>query len=303
MIVRSGLRRATGSAQLLSGQTFGKTFSATNARLLSTRTDATPSIPNITKRGWDNFQNFRATTAPLGATIDPHYKPHQRITTPPPPRHINLSLLLASGAHLGHSTSLWNPLNQRFIFGVRQGIHIFDLEAISAHLKRAAKIVQGVTYNGGIVLFVGNRKGMERSVIEAAKRAGGYHLFEKWIPGTITNGHAILRGGGNELYVRKSDDTVVETRPNLESPVAIKPDLIVCFNILENYILLHEAGLAGIPTIGVVDSDADPRWVTYTIPGNDDSLRATALFAGVLGRAGQEGRERRIREAEAEGRK
>lgn len=78
----------------------------------------------------------------------------------------------------------------------------------------------------------------------------------------------------------------------LERP-SIKPDLVVCLNPLENWVMLHECGLHGIPTIGVIDTDANPTWVTYPIPANDDSLRCVQLIAGVLGRAGEEGQRRR----------
>jgi small subunit ribosomal protein S2 len=93
---------------------------------------------------------------------------------------------------------------------------------------------------------------------------------------------------------------------------AIKPDLVVCMNPLENYVLLHECGLNAIPTIGIIDTDADPTWVTYPIPANDDryvsslpplpslradgcihSLRCVNLIAGVLGKAGEEGQNKR----------
>lgn len=74
---------------------------------------------------------------------------------------------------------------------------------------------------------------------------------------------------------------------------SLKPDLVVCLNPLENWVMLHECGLHGIPTIGVIDTDANPTWVTYPIPANDDSLRCVQLIAGVLGRAGEEGQRRR----------
>ena len=51
---------------------------------------------------------------------------------------------------------------------------------------------------------------------------------------------------------------------------ALRPDLVVVLNPKENYVLLHECGLNNIPTIGVVDTDADPTWVTYPVPANDD---------------------------------
>jgi len=146
------------------------------------------------------------------------------------------------------------------------------------------------------VLFVGNRQGMGRSVVEAAKNAGGCHLPSKWVPGTITNGKKIV---GNAKIVEK--DMADRTNPEApENPAPVRPDLVVCLNPLENYIVLHECGQYGIPTIGIIDTDADPTWVTYPIPANDDSLRCTNLIAGVLGRAGQAGREARIRAVEME---
>lgn len=77
----------------------------------------------------------------------------------------------------------------------------------------------------------------------------------------------------------------------------LKPDLVVCLNPLENYVMLHECGLAGIPTIGIIDTDANPTWVTYPIPANDDSIRCVQVIAGVLGRAGGEGQKRRKKAA------
>jgi small subunit ribosomal protein S2 len=179
-------------------------------------------------------------------------------------------LLLAAGAHLGHATSLWNPGNQRYIFGIRQGIHIISLEQTTAHLRRAAKVVEGVSGNGGLILFVGTRPGQGRAVVQAAKMSGGCHLFEKWVPGTITNGKMIV--GHGKVLEKDEADRVDPAGAAVEGAAPLRPDLVVCLNPLENYVMLHECGLFGIPTIGVVDTDADPTWVTYPIPANDDRL-------------------------------
>ena len=68
-----------------------------------------------------------------------------------------------------------------------------------------------------------------------------------------------------------------------------RPDLIVCLNPRENKLAMKEASDNHIPTIGICDTDSDPRQVTYNIPANDDSLRSVEYIAGVLSRAGQEG--------------
>jgi len=44
-----------------------------------------------------------------------------------------------------------------------------------------------------------------------------------------------------------------------------------------------------VPTIGIVDSNVDPRIVMYPIPANDESTRTAELVAGVLSIAGREG--------------
>ncbi|MBT3929649.1 MAG: 30S ribosomal protein S2, partial [Rhodospirillaceae bacterium] len=36
--------------------------------------------------------------------------------------------LLEAGVHFGHNTRRWNPKMEPFIFGVRNGIHIIDLQ-------------------------------------------------------------------------------------------------------------------------------------------------------------------------------
>lgn len=176
---------------------------------------------------------------------------------------------MASQSHLGHSTSLWNPANQRYIYGIRQGIHIISLETTAAHLRRAAKVVEGVAYHGGLILFAGTRPGQRSAVVKAAKLAKGCHLFEKWTPGSITNGDQILRRCGIRA-VNELDEDVPGYDEQIQEWKALKPDLVVVLNPLENYILLHECGLNNIPTIGVIDTDADPTWVTYPIPANDD---------------------------------
>jgi len=142
------------------------------------------------------------------------------------------------------------------------------------------------------VLFVGSREGQARAVVKAAEMSKGCHLFGKWIPGSITNGQQIL-GKCRKRVVNEFDEEVEGFEDQLLQKAALKPDLVVCLNPLENYVLLHECGLNNIPTVGIIDTDANPTWVTYPIPANDDSLRCVQLIAGTLGRAGQEGQENR----------
>lgn len=184
---------------------------------------------------------------------------------------------MASQAHLGHATRHWNPANQRYIFGIRQGVHIISLDITAAYLRRACKIVSAVCKNGGLVLFVGNRPGHDRCVVNAAHLAEACHLFERWRPGSITNGQQLLSQCATKVLDQFDNEVYGYEQALSERPV-LKPDLVVCLNPLENYVLLQECGLNGIPTIGIIDTDADPSWVTYPIPANDDRCDASLLL-------------------------
>ncbi|KAF2658079.1 ribosomal protein S2 [Lophiostoma macrostomum CBS 122681] len=242
------------------------------------------------------FKQQQQRTGHLGSEISPHYQPHTLLNNPPSPADVTLELLLASEAHQGHATSLWNPANARYIHGIRQGIHIISLEVTAAHLRRAAKVVQEVSRRGGLILFAGTRDGQDTAVVRAAQLAKGYHLFERWIPGSITNGQQIL-GKCKLKVVNEKDETVPGFEEQLFERPVLRPDLVVCVNPLENYVLLHECALNNIPTIGVIDTNVNPTWVTYPIPANDDSLRCIQVIAGVLGRAGEAGQKQRFEAA------
>ncbi|KAK8236111.1 ribosomal protein S2, flavodoxin-like domain-containing protein [Phyllosticta capitalensis] len=261
-------------------------------RDLERRRKAAAEDPTVALN-WEAKKHLSRVIDNVGYDREPFYQPHKLLTNPPRPSDVTLELLLASQAHIGHSTSLWNPANARYIFGIRQGIHILALDVIAAHLRRAAKVVTEVTRRGGTVLFVGTRAGQDRSVVRAAQLAQGCHIFDKWIPGSLTNRHQLLNKCPRKL-VNEFDQEVPGYEDQLSKMPALMPDLVVTLTVKDHYILLRECGQNHIPTIGIVDTDADPTWVTYPIPANDDSLRSTNVIAGVLGRAGQEGLKQRI---------
>ncbi|KAL5332500.1 ribosomal protein S2, flavodoxin-like domain-containing protein [Aspergillus crustosus] len=232
----------------------------------------------------------------IGTAVEVPYNPEANLYNPPSATDITLELLLASQTHLGHSTSRWNPQNSRYIFGIRDGIHIISLDTTAAFLRRAAKVVEEVAARGGLILFVGTRKGQKPAVVRAAGLARGYHIFERWVPGSLTNSEQLLARCEKKV-VNPHDEELPQFREAIRGNSSLKPDLVVVLNPLENTALLHECGLHTVPTIGIIDTDADPTRVTYPIPANDDSFRSVDLIAGVLGRAGEAGQKRRLLEA------
>jgi len=162
---------------------------------------------------------------------------------------------------------------------VRAGITVIDLDQTLPLLRRAAQLVRSVAIKDGIIVFVGTRPDLRPIVRKAAKRIGsqGYHVDEKWLPGTLTN--------KLEMF---GPEVVKDSR--------VAPDLVVFLNPIANIHAIRECAIEHVPTIGIVDSNVDPRVVMYPIPANDESTRTAELVAGVLSVAGREGVTLRDRE-------
>ncbi|MDH3354711.1 MAG: 30S ribosomal protein S2, partial [Chromatiales bacterium] len=56
------------------------------------------------------------------------------------------------------------------------------------------------------------------------------------------------------------------------------PDALFIMDVGHEKIAISEANKLGIPVIAVVDTNSSPDGVDYIIPGNDDALRAIALY-------------------------
>ncbi|MCE3258318.1 MAG: ribosomal protein, partial [Nitrobacter vulgaris] len=95
--------------------------------------------------------------------------------------------LLEAGVHFGHHTRRWNPKMQPYIFGVRNGVHIIDLEQSVPMLHRAMTAVRDVVAGGGRVLFVGTKRQAQDKVADAASRCGQYYVNHRWLGGMLTN--------------------------------------------------------------------------------------------------------------------
>ena len=69
------------------------------------------------------------------------------------------------------------------------------------------------------------------------------------------------------------------------------PDAVFVIDIKRESIAVKEAQRLQIPLVAVVDSNCDPEGIDFTVPGNDDALRAIRLYCEKLGEACLEGAE------------
>jgi small subunit ribosomal protein S2 len=60
------------------------------------------------------------------------------------------------------------------------------------------------------------------------------------------------------------------------------PDILFIIDTNKEKIAVQEARKLNIPVVAVLDSNSDPDGVTYPIPGNDDAIRAIALYCDLI---------------------
>ena len=100
---------------------------------------------------------------------------------------VSIRDLLEAGVHFGHQTSRWNPRMREYIYGVRNGIHIVDLQKTVPLFDDAFNFVSAAVARGESVLFVGTKKQAQEVVKTQALRCGMYHVTHRWLGGTLTN--------------------------------------------------------------------------------------------------------------------
>jgi small subunit ribosomal protein S2 len=208
--------------------------------------------------------------------------------------------LLESGVHFGHTTRRWNPKMAPYLFGVRNGTHIIDLEQTVPMLYRALNAVRDVVAAGGRVLFVGTKRQASETIADAARRCGQYYVNHRWLGGMLTNWRTIsnsikrLReldsrlGEQNIGLTKKETLQLTRERDKLERALGgIKemgglPDILFVIDTNKEAIAVAEANKLSIPVVAVTDSNSDPQGVDYPIPGNDDALRAITLYCDLM---------------------
>jgi small subunit ribosomal protein S2 len=206
---------------------------------------------------------------------------------------ISLKKLIEAGAHFGHQTKRWNPKMEQYLYGEREGVHIFDLIKTKKLLEEALDFVKKAAREKKTILFVGTKKQVKDKIEEVAKATNSFYVRERWLGGTITNFAQIkktvkkltdLKKGfeSGEYKDRTKKERLLLNREIqrlekfLGGLVGMDeiPDILVVVDIKREVTAIKEALAKNVPTVAIVDTNCDPTLVDYPIPMNDDASRA-----------------------------
>lgn len=216
-------------------------------------------------------------------------------------RELSIQEMLRAGVHFGHKSSRWNPKMKPYIFGVRNNIHIINLEKILPLLQKALDFLRGVAENGGKILFVGTKPQARQLIEKIAGEIDMPYVSNRWLGGTFTNFGEIKRrikylnnqenleaSGEFKKYTKYEQSQIRKEIVRMNEKMGgIKkmdklPQAVFIIDIKENALAVKEARAVGIPTVALIDTNTDPTLVDYPIPANDDALSSLEYILGIV---------------------
>jgi len=205
--------------------------------------------------------------------------------------------LLQSGVHFGHQTSRWHPKMKPFIFGVKNGVHVIDLEKTQKQLEKVDKFIEQIVSNNGTILFLGTKRQVKKALTEQAVRCKMPYINERWIGGFLTNFPVVIKltkkynqmvkkrdSGEYKKYTKKEQLNFTKQINKLEADVfGVKdmeklPQAIFMWDVKSEKTAVKESQHRKIPIIGICDTNTNPTGIDYVIPTNDDGTKAIELI-------------------------
>lgn len=208
------------------------------------------------------------------------------------------------GAHYGYAKRRRHPSVIPFIFGIKNGVEIFDLEKTNEALEEAKKFVSELATKGKMILFVSSKAEGKDAIKAAADSIQMPYVAGRWKGGTLTNFEEIRKrvikldeltskrdAGELAKYTKKERlmiDREIEALEEGFSGLNLMtrlPDALYVIDANHEEIAVREAITLGIPVISLSNSDCDYEKLDYPIPGNDANRHSIAYFTNAIASA------------------
>ena len=144
----------------------------------------------------------------------------------------------------------------------------------------------------------------------SAKAAEMPYVTNRWVGGTLTNTETVnrqikkvkdlerkmetgeLENRYNKLEIQRFQEEIdlLNERYGGIKDMSEQPAAIIVVDAMSDKNAIKEAKTLNIPVFAIVDTNVDPTGIDYVIPGNDDSVKATALFLDYFVDAAKKGK-------------
>jgi len=203
----------------------------------------------------------------------------------------DINEMMEAGMHFGHKTSKLHPRMKDFVVGVRNTVHLIDLEETARQLKTALDFLQNIIEKGAVVLICSTKPPLAELVKSIAQECALPYVVNRWVGGTFTNFAEIRKrihrfqqlseekkSGAWEKYTKKEqlkkEALLEDLKEKFEGLQGLEklPDVVFVCDAVKDSLCLKEARSKGIKTIAIIDTNADPLCADYPIFANDDAM-------------------------------
>ncbi|BBA84726.1 30S ribosomal protein S2 [endosymbiont of Euscepes postfasciatus] len=211
--------------------------------------------------------------------------------------NISIENMFNNYVHYGHSIKNWNPKMKKYIYGIHNGIHIINLDKTLVLFNIALKKIKNIINNNGKILFVGTKKEAKEKIKYYAESCNQFFINNRWLGGTLTNWKTIKKSikkykllYNNYKNLQFNKFTKKESIIYLRNLNKLKknlygiqnmnklPDAIFVIDANYEKIAIKESIKMNIPIFSIVDTDSNPDYIDYIIPGNDDSIKSIDFY-------------------------
>ena len=209
--------------------------------------------------------------------------------------------LLEAGVHFGHKTSRRNTKMSKYIFGVKNGLSIIDLQKTGYLLNESLKVVNQIAQNNGKILFVATKKQAKEIISSKVSEINMPFVTERWPGGMLTNfkttrktikkmtsidkmmkdGTAMHLSKRERLQLTRQRDKIDKIFGSI-SEMNRLPAAIFIVDVKKEHIAVAEAKNLNIPIFAMVDTNSSPEGVDFIIPSNDDATKSIDLVITTL---------------------
>ena len=209
--------------------------------------------------------------------------------------------MVKAGMHFGRKKSVFNPKMKPFVYVARDNIYIIDLIKTREGLSSAMEFLKKSLEENKLILFVGLSAQSADLVKDLAETLNMPYVINRWLGGTLTNFKTIISRvshleslekemalGGFEKYTKKErlmkEKEMAKLRVRFDGlrKLTRLPDVIFVASVRESDLVLKEAKNTKVKTIGIVNTESDPRTLNYPIPANDNARRSLELIINAI---------------------
>src|SRR3989344_9286856 len=99
--------------------------------------------------------------------------------------NLNVEEMSKAGIDFGHSVSKLHPKMKPYVAGIKNNVHMINLEKFTQEFEKALKFISQLASEGKVILFVGTKIQMRDFVRKAAESCQMPYVVERWLGGTF----------------------------------------------------------------------------------------------------------------------